>query len=172
MSLHHTPDSPEQDLDSPPTASSAIVSSQTLALHRRPKRIVILQDTDSDVQPEAGPAAPKRKKKRSKANLKRNKQRAEAHQYLKEHPEVLGELALAIKHRQASTSTQVPIVGPSPPRRVVLQEVAPDEYSAISNPVAPRPGPAQPINLSPSTKTDDADSEPELQLHIESDLEY
>ena len=171
MSLHPTPDSPEQDLDSPPTASSTIVSSPSLALHRHSKRVVILQDTDSDVQPEAGPAAQKRRKKRSKANLKRNKHRAEAHQYLKEHPEVLGELALAIKHRQASASNQEPIVGPSPPRGDVLQQVDPDENLAISNPVN-HPGPAQPICLSTSANTDDAVSEPELQLHIESDLEY
>jgi len=54
----------------------------------------------------------------------------------------------------------------------VLQQVDPDESVAIQNPVGLRPGPEQLLNPLTSTKADDVESEPEIQLHIESDLEY
>lgn len=54
----------------------------------------------------------------------------------------------------------------------MLQQVDPDESVAIQNPVSLRPGPEQLLNPLTSTKADDVESEPEIQLHIESDLEY
>jgi len=56
-------------------------------------------------------------------------------------------------------------------RVAILDEINPEEHLAILSIVAQPPLPQQPLN--PFTSNNfNVDSEPEIQLHVESDFEY
>ena len=98
----------EQDSTKEPTSASPTSKVPT-------RRIVLIEPSSPEIDTVQEPKL--KKKRQSKAKLRRNKERSDTHHYLKENPGVVLEFFQALQHNSETLQAQA---GPSSPRHVEL----------------------------------------------------